>query len=425
VQATLASGLGAGLKSPAADPEDRPRDVSNRNGHVPAPGRSAARQPEKVPARLISVRASELTMKPIRWGWPGRIAMGKSAMFAGEPGVGKSTFLLDIAARFSVGGEWPCGEGRAPMGSVIILSAEDDPADTIAPRYRAAGGNLDKLHIIRAVQDGDAKRAFSLQVDMRQLEAKIRELRDVACVVIDPVSSYMGKVDSHKNSEVRGVIDPLTEMASSTGAAFLLNTHFPKTAPGNKVKAIYRFVGSIAFVGAARTGFAVVKDPEDDSRRLVLPVKSNVGAMPSGLAYALEQALAGYYEADGQAEPIYASRVVWAPEPVSISADQAIAAGEGSGQEDEDAAKPGQTDAKHFLLRALANGRMSPKDLQTEAKDAGVSWASIRRVKDALGVIVERETVEGRGAVGDWYWSLPEGEPAGSQMLTQEPDAHV
>jgi hypothetical protein len=55
------------------------------------------------------------------------------------------------------------------MGSVIILSAEDDPADTIAPRYRAAGGNLDKLHIIRAVQDGDAKRAFSLQVDMRQL----------------------------------------------------------------------------------------------------------------------------------------------------------------------------------------------------------------------------------------------------------------
>jgi glutamate-1-semialdehyde aminotransferase len=110
----------------------------------------------------------------------------------------------------------------------------DDPEDTIVPRYRAAGGNPEKLHIIRAVQEGANKRAFSLQADMGPLEAKIREVGDVACVIIDPVSSYMGTVDSHKNSAVRGVIDPLTELASSTGAAFLLNTHFPKTAPATR-----------------------------------------------------------------------------------------------------------------------------------------------------------------------------------------------
>jgi hypothetical protein len=73
------------------------------------------------------------------------------------------------------------------------------------------------------------------------------------------------------------------------------------------VRAIYRFVGSIAFVGAARTGFAVVKDPDDDARRLVLPVKSNVGAMPSGLAYRLEQVVVGYFGTNGHAVPIEAS----------------------------------------------------------------------------------------------------------------------
>ena len=100
---------------------------------------------------LISRRASEITPERVEWLWPGRIARGKHTCIAGEPGTGKSQLSIAIAAAISTGGEWPCGEGRAPLGSVIVLSAEDGAADTIVPRLTAAGANLDRIHIVSAV----------------------------------------------------------------------------------------------------------------------------------------------------------------------------------------------------------------------------------------------------------------------------------
>ena len=64
--------------------------------------------------------------------------MGKCTLVAGEGGLGKSMVLSWIAATVSRGGEWPCQEGQPPCGSIIILSAEDDAADTIVPRLMAA-----------------------------------------------------------------------------------------------------------------------------------------------------------------------------------------------------------------------------------------------------------------------------------------------
>src|SRR5262249_39867802 len=205
--------VGNGAASVAPEPEDREALLAKRkrerlaNGPKESPRTDSARRSDK-PATLITVRASDVVMKPIDWGWPGRIALGKPTLLAGEPGMSKSTLLLTAAATFSMGGKWPCGEGTAPKGSIIILSADDDMADNIVPRFLAAGGDTKRLHIIRAVQEGDNKRGFNLQADLARLEAKIRELKDVVAVIIDPISSYMGKTDSHKNSETRGVIDP-------------------------------------------------------------------------------------------------------------------------------------------------------------------------------------------------------------------------
>jgi AAA domain-containing protein len=104
----------------------------------------------------------------------------------------------------SQGGEWPCGEGHSPIGSVIILSAEDDAADTIVPRLMAADADCSKVHIVSAVRRDDEKghRSFNLQFDLPELEKKIAEFGDVLLVIIDPITSYLGKVDSHKNAEL-------------------------------------------------------------------------------------------------------------------------------------------------------------------------------------------------------------------------------
>jgi hypothetical protein len=118
----------------------------------------------KSPA-LISRKANLIPPEKVDWLWPGRLARGKQTCFAGEPGTGKSQLSISIIAAITTGGDWRCGEGHAPIGNAIILSAEDGAADTIVPRLIAAGADLDRVHIISAVRNpgrGD-NRTFNLQ----------------------------------------------------------------------------------------------------------------------------------------------------------------------------------------------------------------------------------------------------------------------
>jgi RecA-family ATPase len=238
-------------------------------------------------AHLISRCAAEIEPKRIDFLWAGRIARGKHTAIAGEPGDGKSQLSIYIAATISRSGEWPCGEGRAPVGNVIIFNAEDGADDTVVPRLIAAGADLERVHIVSAVlQDGGkGRRTFNLQADLELLERKIAEIGGVALVIIDPISSYMGKTDSHKNSEVRGALEPVSEMAERLKVAILSITHFSKSGAGNNTKALHRFIGSIAFVGAPRAAFAVVEDADNEGRILTRQEQHGRQAAGPGLSF--------------------------------------------------------------------------------------------------------------------------------------------
>jgi len=56
---------------------------------------------------LLSRCAARIVPEKIEWIWYGRLARGKHACAAGEPGGGKSTLAVDICARLTTGGEWP------------------------------------------------------------------------------------------------------------------------------------------------------------------------------------------------------------------------------------------------------------------------------------------------------------------------------
>ena len=346
---------------------------------------------------LISQCAADIRPERVEWIWPGRIAVGKQTCFGGDPGTSKSTLSIAIAATVTRGGLWPCGEGQARKGSVIILSAEDGAADTIIPRLLAAGADRARVRIVTAVRtdNGKGHRSFNLQADLDLLEAHIHEIGDVVLIIIDPVSSYMGKGDSHKNTEVRQVLEPVGEMATRMRVAVLTVTHFSKGGNNNTTKALHRFIGSIAFIGAARAGFAVMEDPDVKGRRLFLHAKNNLARPPQGLAYKLEERVA--VPAQDGAEAIYASAIVWDDAPVEQTADDVLGT---AGAPDNDTGKEA---AKTFLRQALARGPLPAKEILKMAAEEGLTPKTIRTAKEALRVVSERE---GFGPGSKLRWSL-------------------
>ena len=346
-------------------------------------------------SRLVVKCAADIKPEKIDWLWEQRLPLGKSVLVAGEGGLGKSMVLAWIAATVSRGKDWPCAEGQSRCGSVIILSAEDDAADTIVPRLMAAGADCSKVHILEAVRrdDDEGHRSFNLQLDLPELEKTIEQIDDVLLVIIDPITSYLGKVDSHKNADIRSVLEPLGKMAARKHVTVIANTHLSKASGGS---ANSRVIGSVAFVNQARAAFIVTADPEENDRRLFLPSKTNLGKPRDGLAYRIaDAALPG----PDHGSLIWAPYVTWEDATVTISADQAMAAlasdPEGRRAIDE---------AKKFLLDVLSVGQESQKEIKRQAGEAGFHWRTVRRAKDLLGVEAIREG--GIAEKGRWIWRL-------------------
>jgi putative DNA primase/helicase len=353
---------------------------------------------------IIARRASDIEAEPIDWLWPNRIAIGKLTLFAGDPGLGKSQLTVFLAAVVSTGDEWPCGEGRAKKGSIVLLSAEDDAADTIVPRLMGAGANLNRVHIVEAVKGDNRKgnttrRMFHLQEDLVRLEALLSKLSDVRLVIIDPITAYLGGIDTHRNSDVRGVLGLVKEMAARCRVAVVAISHWNKSNGGS---ALNRVTGSGAFVAAARSGYMVAKDPDDDSdtRRLFVPMKNNLGALKNGLVYRVESRSVG--------NDIPTSAIFWESEKVTRSADEIMAANNPDGD------RGARDEAADWLEELLVSGPVDAKEVRSQSEAAGLSWTTVKRAKRRLGIKPERQSDDGSGK-GKWVWRLPQDRVQGDQ----------
>lgn len=290
-------------------------------------------------------------------------AVGKMALIAGNPSLGKSQLTCKMVASVTTGSEWPNGEGSAPLGNAIILSAEDDAADTLVPRLMAAGADTDRVHIVEAVKTthgtDSLERQFNLVDDIQGLSEAIERVGDVRLVVIDPITAYLGKsdkVDSHKNADVRSALAPLQALAAKLGFAVVLVSHLNK---GGGSEALMRVLGSLAFVAACRVAFLVVPDSDpdsDDERQLFIPMKNNVGKKRSGLAYRV----VGTTVADG----IETSAIEWDVDEITMSADEALAAV--AGKDDRNKPASSVPEAMSFLSEVLADGPVPAKEEPSE-----------------------------------------------------------
>jgi hypothetical protein len=313
----LEAGQRAGCDNPPKDDDTLRRSIEKgketpRYDHMP--GMNGTHQKggksQKTPGtdgKSIIYRASTVVPKKVRWMWPGRIPLGKLTTFAGVGGLGKTFVLCDITSRVTTGAAWPDGaEGAGEPGQVIFISGEDDADDTLVPRLIELKADLTRVVFLKTeVQD-----RFTLR-DVDTLREAVRQAGDgVKFIAIDPPTAYLGGADDHKNAELRQLLTPLKTLASELVVAIIFNTHVNKPQ-GQKVEAMMRVMGSVAWVNAVRAAHMFARDPEDHERRLFVGMKMNIGKEKKGLAYKIVDA------ADDM------GRVEWLGE-VDTTADEAV-----------------------------------------------------------------------------------------------------
>lgn len=270
------------------------------------------------------------------------------------------------------------------IGSVIILANEDDAAHTIRPRLDAAGADTSKVYIVEGVaREGKQVDLFQLDTDIAALRLKAEEIGDVRLIIIDPPSAYLGpKIDAYKESDVRRVLAPLTQLAHDTGALVLLVVHLNKRSDGG---AQQRFGGSTAWIAAPRAAFLVAEE-EATRRRYMLPVKNNLGNDRLGFEYRVAETLLNY-----RSGTIKAPFIEWLG-TTNRSAAELL--------NPPKPKEPSAVDiAKDFLRNQLAGGTKPAADVKSAATDAGISDATLNRAKTDLRV--KSTKVE-----NVWNWAL-------------------
>jgi hypothetical protein len=351
----------------------------------------AAAAPELDPSSIIGgpvlTCLADISPVPVKWLWPGRIPAGRITMIVGRPGEGKSFLATDLAARVTTGTPWPDG---APCsgGSVILVSAEDDPGDTIRPRLDAHRADCRRVHLLSMVrqigEDGKPFDVLFTLANVRELETALQAHPDCKLVVVDPIGSYMGgKVDGNAENEVRGILAPVAKLAEQYGPAVLIVAHRRK-ASANIADDLA--IGSRAFTGIARAVWHLSRDPNNKARRLLLPGKLNLSAEGTGLAFAI------------CGEP---PALAWERDPVTMSADDALA----EERESDGRGRPAdERDAATVWLRCeLSSGAaVSVDTLRAAAQEAGLAWRSVQRAAADLRVARHRE-----GFGGGCTWQLP------------------
>ncbi len=338
--------------------------------HAPCPECNGDRP---LAPRYKSTRLADVTPARVTWLWPAWVPRGMLTVLDGPPGAGKSTLVLDLAARVSTGRPMP-GEDLAcvPPSAVIIMTAEDPLAEVVRPRLDVAGADVTRVHHLDAVarvDDDDNVRWMppTIPDDLAALEALIVDTGAVL-VIVDVLMAYLnGRHDSYRDQDVRAALAPLAAVAERTGAAIVMLRH-PRKSGGSAMAA---GGGSIAIGGAARSWLAAGPDPSDETgeRRVLAPVRPSLARMPPSLGYRLA----------ASADPDYAI-VEWLG-TVDVTADRLYEPRESDDERSE------MQRCLDFLHEYLNGHESLSKDLEDAAYNGhGFHRATLLRAKKRAGV---------------------------------------
>ena len=313
------------------------------------------------------IRMSEVDTQTVEWLWEPYIPFGKVTIVQGNPGEGKTTFALRLAAACTTGGTLPGMKPIQPF-QVIYQTAEDGLGDTVKPRLIEAAADLDRVLVI-----DEAKRELTLS-DERIEKAIVQN--GARLIILDPIQAYMGeKTDMNRANEVRPMFRRLADVAERTGCAVILIGHLNKAAGGQSA---YRGLGSIDFRAAARSVLLIGRVKREPNVRVIIHDKSSLAPEGKPVAFCLDPETG--FEWIGEYD---------------ITADELL-----SGAGGNNATKTEQ--AEKLILDLLADGKeLASEDIEKAAADAGISARTVRAAKKNLDGRITSKRI---GAA--WYHAL-------------------
>lgn len=354
------------------DKEKTPREFGNSTAEQIYYDESLSQITEKVNIcdenNIRIINMADVAVQEVDWLLYPLIPYGKITIIQGDPGEGKTTFVLRLIAALTTGKSLMDDDnetGAFEPVNVIYQNCEDGLGDTIKPRLLDAGANCSRVVVI------DDRETEPLTMKDTRIEAVVAQTK-AKLLVLDPIQGYLGSdIDMHRANEIRPVMKHLSDIAEKYNCAVILVGHMNKCS---QAKAAYKGLGSIDFAAAARSVLLVGRIKNEPNIRVVCQIKNSLAPEAVSIAFELDEE----------------SGFKWIGE-YDITADDLL---EGKNKSSK------QENAVNFLSEQLSKGRALQTEVQNEAEKAEISYTTLKRAKKELGVVSKK--IDNK-----WYWELP------------------
>jgi hypothetical protein len=333
--------------------------------------------------RHVAVPLGQVPPRNIEWLWPGRIAIGRLTLIAGEPSAGKSFVAQEVIARTTRGGPWPDGAETSTPGSIVLWAGRDDLAESVRPRLDALGADVDRIVTVQAAATAggadaspahlDPPCALDADLDATEIDSVVESTAGCRLVVVDPLSLRLTPGAALDASSARRVRS-LARLAARRRLAVVAVVQVEGKSYGAALEHAVRCLAAEGDVAALwQIDRAAAQPDPGQTRRRCTVVKQSLAPEGPGMDFELGD-----------------KRVVWGVTSANMPPANSM---------------PGCTArefASDWLSRALADGAIESKELFAMAATAGIAETTLRRAASELGLRPCKPNSR-----GPWIWRPP------------------